>query len=233
MSNSSGTTVQSKFRNLSTFLLGIVAFFVWELTLILVSIYMDPGSELGSQIFLPHVVGLGVLALFMFNDRLRLKAMGSPSFQLPNRRISLYFVGAVVGLYASFALIGWLLEIPPEPFMMALMSETNIASWIFLLMATILVAPIAEELMFRGVILGIFNFKNTLGWRFFSVCLSAVVFVALHIQYEHITTFILLIFLSLMLGTARIISNGLILPVAMHSVATLSAWLFFALLVKL
>lgn len=182
--------------------------------------------------FLPHVVGLGVLGLFMFNDRLRLKAMSSPSFQLPNRRIALYFVGAVVGLYASFALISWALEIPPEPFMMALMSETNIGSWIFLLMVTILVAPIAEELMFRGIILGIFSFKNTLGWRLFAVFLSAAFFVSLHIQYEHIITFILLILLSLMLGAARIISNGLFLPVAMHSVAALSAWIFFALPLK-
>ncbi|NTZ40997.1 CPBP family intramembrane metalloprotease [Enterobacter sp. JMULE2] len=83
----------------------------------------------------------------------------------------------------------------------------------------LVMAPVAEEILFRGLIpeASHFIFGERYG-LWVGVVFSAVLFAMSHTQYDLPTqgSFILL---SLVLGYARIKSDGLLLPILLHSLA--------------
>lgn len=82
-------------------------------------------------------------------------------------------------------------------------------------LAVVLLAPVFEEILFRGFILQAF-----LLWaprqRIACSLLASLIFAAMHTQYIHLQTLIALTVLSLLLCAARFISGGLKLPIALH-----------------
>ena len=97
-------------------------------------------------------------------------------------------------------------------------------------LAVVLLAPVFEEILFRGFIL-----QGLLLWaprqRFACALLTSISFAAMHTQYAHLQTLIALIALSLLLCYARLLSGGLRLPVLLHMLNNLigvSPWLWLA-----
>ncbi|MCT2388112.1 CPBP family intramembrane glutamic endopeptidase [Erwinia pyrifoliae] len=82
-------------------------------------------------------------------------------------------------------------------------------------LAVVLLAPIFEEILFRGFIL-----QGFLLWaphqRLGCAIMTSLIFALLHSQYVHLQTVISLVVLSLLLCAARFVSGGLRLPMVLH-----------------
>lgn len=82
-------------------------------------------------------------------------------------------------------------------------------------LAVVLLAPVFEEILFRGFVM-----QGLLLWapkqRLACAVLTSIGFAAMHTQYTHFQTLIALIALSLLLCYARLLSGGLKLPIFLH-----------------
>jgi len=107
------------------------------------------------------------------------------------------------------------------------------SEWFFLLMVTLLIAPITEEIFFRLILM---DFSASLLKKFcpgrpaiqvfiIIVILQASLFVMIHHQYQFLSTFSLLFILAISLGIARMACRSIWLPVAMHSFASVMVYL--------
>ncbi|CAK9884074.1 MAG: hypothetical protein XXXJIFNMEKO3_00455 [Candidatus Erwinia impunctatus] len=94
-------------------------------------------------------------------------------------------------------------------------------------LAILFLAPIGEEIMFRGFVLqGLFLWFPR--QRFACALLTSLIFASMHVQYQHWQTVIALSLFSLLMCYARLFSGGLILPVTLHiihnAIASLAWW---------
>lgn len=92
-------------------------------------------------------------------------------------------------------------------------------TWL-LVVALVVAAPVFEEALFRGLL---FDRMSRTPWL--AVGGSAIVWSAVHTQYD-LGGAVLLAWLGVLLGCARLASGGLLLPMAMHA-----AWNLRALIV--
>ncbi|MTD27179.1 CPBP family intramembrane glutamic endopeptidase [Erwinia sorbitola] len=94
------------------------------------------------------------------------------------------------------------------------LSHSNL-NLLWFTLAVVVLAPVFEEILFRGFILQAFMM-----WaprqRIACSLLASIIFAAMHTQYVHLQTMIALMILSLLLCAARIISGGLKLPIFLH-----------------
>lgn len=82
-----------------------------------------------------------------------------------------------------------------------------------LLFAVVLVAPFAEEFIYRGLVMGVLLAR---GWSPFTAAgLSAAIFAVQHIQYGWIGILVVMMY-GFVLGLLRVASGGLFLPVMAH-----------------
>jgi membrane protease YdiL (CAAX protease family) len=111
----------------------------------------------------------------------------------------------------------------PERWLEEQVRQTPFSLWI-LLLSTVLLAPIFEEILFRGFLLQAF-----LLWaprsRLACSVLTSLLFAAMHTQYIHWQTIAVLTLFSIMLCYARLRSNGLLLPIVLHMLNNLIALL--------
>jgi len=136
---------------------------------------------------------------------------------------TLLFIGALFLLMVAQTQFlqpeGWLIE----------QSQQGRNSMLILLLTAVLLAPVFEEVLFRGFLLQAF-----LLWaprsRFACMLLTSLLFAALHTQYVHWETLVALTLFSLLLCYARLRSNNLALPIFLHTlnnlIAILPAWFF-------
>lgn len=82
-------------------------------------------------------------------------------------------------------------------------------------LAVVLLAPVVEEIVFRGFLLQALMTALP-GQRLACALLTSLIFAGLHTQYVHAQTLIALTALSLLLCMARLYSKGLKLPVVLH-----------------
>ena len=103
----------------------------------------------------------------------------------------------------------------PVSFLKFILSEPLILG----VLTTIVIAPILEEIIFRGFLFS--QLKNTLGnWG--AISLSSLAWTSLHFQYELKILFILFLF-GLILGFLRWKYNSLFLVMVLHAVNNLVA----------
>jgi membrane protease YdiL (CAAX protease family) len=82
-----------------------------------------------------------------------------------------------------------------------------------ILFAVVLVAPFAEEFVYRGLVMGVLLAR---GWSPFSAAgLSAAIFAIQHIQYGWIGILMVMMY-GMVLGLLRVASGGLFLPIMAH-----------------
>ena len=87
-----------------------------------------------------------------------------------------------------------------------------------------LLAPVFEEILFRGFLL-----QGFLLWaprsRFACIVLTSLLFAVMHTQYVHWQTLAVLTLFSLLLCYARLRANSLLLPIFLHMLNNLIALL--------
>lgn len=95
-----------------------------------------------------------------------------------------------------------------EMIQMALLQGSNLG-WLFLVVGVL--TPIAEELFFRGVIMGWMSQRRFPQWSV--ILFPAILFTAMHLNPGGSLP---ILFLSLILGYLRYVSNSLLLPIGLH-----------------
>ncbi|WP_224241850.1 CPBP family intramembrane glutamic endopeptidase [Hyalangium gracile] len=170
------------------------------------------------------LLGVWAQALLLLLAAWWLVRRGPPGSEAPGRGwLHTYFVS--LGLFVALGmrvlmLLSWLsqaLAVSPEknahPLMeMARQGPMGALGWVLLVVPAALLAPVGEELLFRGVLLPWLG-----GWmgRVAALVLSAGLFASLHLFYGVFAVWIF--FLGLMLGWARLTSGGLRVPILLHA----------------
>ncbi len=121
-------------------------------------------------------------------------------------------VVAWIGSTAMLVIAAWLLErlgMPPEPGAAELAIQ-RLDPWLIIL-AVVILAPIAEEIFFRGVV---FNAWLREGGRAFAYIGSAALFAVIHVS---LVSLVPIFFLGLALAWVYERSGNLLAPIAMHA----------------
>ena len=85
-----------------------------------------------------------------------------------------------------------------------------------------LIAPINEEIIFRGLILNIFTQCGR--WLFWlGALISSTLFMLMHYQYQQISTLVEMFAVGMIFCSARWHSGGLLLPILLHIQAAIIA----------
>ena len=120
-----------------------------------------------------------------------------------------YFSAKVESLLPS-----WMLENAMEDDSNAFYQQLGALSKVYpllVILSTVIVAPLTEELMFRGVILGIA--KNWTGSKHWAVWISAILFAAIHF---HVAGFLPRMLLGALMGYFVLYSGSIWTAVLMH-----------------
>jgi len=111
-----------------------------------------------------------------------------------------------------------LLEIQmPEGFITFMLSDPIILG----LISVVIIAPLAEEFLFRGFLYSQLSRTVLGGWG--AITLTSFIWTIIHFQYELLILVVLFIF-GLFLGYIRFAYNSLGLPIALHAVNNLFAF---------
>ncbi|MGP1067250.1 CPBP family intramembrane glutamic endopeptidase [Serratia sp. CY56810] len=110
---------------------------------------------------------------------------------------------------------------PDEPYMQNFLKGLSSQEIAVRIISTIILTPILEELIFRGIFLS--SFLNLLGDRLGYIAggvIVSTVFAWMHSQYS-IQTQILMFTVSIIFCAARYYSKGLALPIALHALCVI------------
>lgn len=110
----------------------------------------------------------------------------------------------------------------PQELFMATIFAKPLPGIITTCLVIFLIAPLNEEIIFRGLILNIF----TLGGRrlfWLGACVSSALFMLAHSQYQQTSTLIEMFAVGMILCSARRHSGGMLLPVLLHILAAIIA----------
>ena len=106
----------------------------------------------------------------------------------------------------------WALNIEmPEGFVTFMLSDPIILG----LISVLIIAPIAEEFIFRGFLFSQLKRTQLGGWG--AVSLSSFLWTIIHFQYELLILLILFVF-GIFLGYVRMAYNSLSLPIILHAI---------------
>lgn len=132
------------------------------------------------------------------------------------------YAGAIAGLIFANAAIEFLLGVPMEPFMRALVDIPHAWQLLVVLLVVPLAAPLGEELLFRGVVFSAFYAQR---WRYGAAVAtigSASLFTVIHAaNYSQLLTFVYLMATGVLLGMARATTGSLLFPMLLHAEANL------------
>ena len=129
-----------------------------------------------------------------------------------------YLAMAFIGLWLVFIVatetLTFMLDKDPTAFVDALYDSAN-PKWL-LVLAMVLIAPIYEELMFRGILWRAVSeqFEGTKGVVMASI-ITSVVFSIVHFQYEFYEMSIVFL-LAMLLSYSRAKSGSVVLPIIIH-----------------
>ena len=101
-----------------------------------------------------------------------------------------------------------------EEWIVSQMSFSGAILWIKIFSSVFLV-PVYEEIVFRGCLFNSFKFwfQDNI---YIPAIVTSVIISALHLQYTYFRTFLMLFLVSLVLISAKIKSNGLLMPILLH-----------------
>lgn len=102
---------------------------------------------------------------------------------------------------------------------LALASSTD--SFALLLVALAIAVPVAEELLFRGLLLEGLRASGVATWL--AVTVSAAAWAVIHVQYEPPELAVVFV-LGLVLGTARVRTGSIVPPVLSHAAWNAISW---------
>ncbi len=168
-----------------------------------------------------HLTGMAFLLIIALPYHRWLAPLG---FGKVWQRSSVLPAVAVVTIYLVEYIYGNLTGGTPEKWVVELLNQPfSQLSAVFL--TIFVLAPISEEIVFRGVILNVFRSSRT--WTLWvGIVLISVLFTSIHHQYQNISTFVEIISISIIFAWARIRSGGLMLPIMLHSLTAMLAVIF-------
>jgi len=128
------------------------------------------------------------------------------------KRRDVFFGTVLLALFIALEEIYmWILDIEmPEGFITFMLSEPIILG----LISVVIIAPIAEEFLFRGFLFSQLKRTKLGGWG--AVSLSSFLWTIIHFQYETLILFVLFIF-GIFLGYIRMAYGSLSLPIILHA----------------
>lgn len=178
-----------------------------------------------SGLFQNHLTGTAVAIVLMLFLTLVCKKfyIGFKLGYIPSKT-ALKYMAALFFVYLSFSVLGHLLERPKENFVTTifdgdLLTKIQIALTIFLL------APVGEEIVFRGFLLNPFG-QCKIKIQVIVAIVFSLIFSFLHTQYTDPLTISSLFFFSFIASIARFKTGGLLLPIILHIEAAVLAVTF-------
>lgn len=106
-----------------------------------------------------------------------------------------------------------------EATMVSLYDLKTPAQNVVMITSLLVLPPIVEELAFRHFLLSVLPFKINRTIAVIAVIATAALFSLQHWHYDYLTTYLLLFALGIVFSLARIRSNGVVLPIVLHSYA--------------
>lgn len=143
---------------------------------------------------------------------------------LVRQRDSILPAIAVLAVYTIEFAYGKLTDQPQETWVVNLLNQP-FAQLVTVFITILVLAPVGEEIMFRGVLLNVF--RTTQAWTLWAgVVIIALIFASVHTQYQNMSTLLEMMALSAVFAWARQISGGLALPALLHTFASILAVFF-------
>ncbi|WP_192459100.1 CPBP family intramembrane glutamic endopeptidase [Musicola keenii] len=131
---------------------------------------------------------------------------------------------AVVAIYSIEFSYGKLTGQAPETWVETLLNQP-LAQLSAVFLTILILSPVSEEIIFRGINLNVFRTKYK--WtQWVGIVFVSLGFAAMHIQYQNLSTFVEMFTLSIVLAWARVRSGGMLLPIMLHSLASILAVIF-------
>jgi membrane protease YdiL (CAAX protease family) len=141
-------------------------------------------------------------------------------------KTGLYFSIAIIAIYVVTSIVENYLGYITEDFVANIFNKPLLAI-ISTAITIFLLAPIGEELLFRGFLLNTFiTTQNPKTIFCVGALISSTLFALIHIQYSQVTTLLSLFVSALVFCAARYKSGGLLLPIVLHIEASALAVLF-------
>jgi len=170
-----------------------------------------------------NLVGFFAMPVAIFFILWRMKKRKIPLSELGSLEIQRKPLFLSIFLLAAFLLLEefyfYVLGIEmPESFIEFMLAEPILLGFI----SVVVVAPIIEEFLFRGFLYSQLRRSFLKDWG--AVAVSSLVWTAIHFQYEVGILFFLFLF-GLFLGYFRIKYNSLQIPVALHALNNLIAFI--------
>ena len=170
-----------------------------------------------------NLVGFFAMPVAIFFILWRMKKRKIPLSELGSLEIQRKPLFLSIFLLAAFLLLEefyfYVLGIEmPESFIEFMLAEPILLGFI----SVVMVAPIIEEFLFRGFLYSQLRRSFLKDWG--AVAVSSLVWTAIHFQYEVGILFFLFLF-GLFLGYFRIKYNSLLIPVALHALNNLIAFI--------
>ena len=178
-------------------------------------ITMHPIADNLTSIF--SMTALVVFIIWRMNKRnIDLVELGSLDLKKKDIFYGTLFLAIFIGLEEIYM---WVLGLEmPEGFITFMLSEPIILS----LISVIIIAPIAEEFLFRGFLYS--QLKRTKLGPWGAITLSSLLWTVIHFQYEILILLVLFVF-GIFLGYLRMAYNSLSLPIILHAIN--NAFAFF------
>ena len=170
-----------------------------------------------------NLVGFFAMPVAIFFILWRMKKRKIPLSELGSLEIQRKPLFLSIFLLAVFLLLEefyfYVLGIEmPESFIEFMLAEPILLGFI----SVVVVAPIIEEFLFRGFLYSQLRRSFLRDWG--AMAVSSLVWTAIHFQYEVGILFFLFLF-GLFLGYFRIKYNSLLIPVALHALNNLIAFI--------
>ena len=171
-------------------------------------ITMHPIADNLTSIF--SMTALVVFIIWRMNKRnIDLVELGSLDLKKKDIFYGTLFLAIFIGLEEIYM---WVLGLEmPEGFITFMLSEPIILS----LISVIIIAPIAEEFLFRGFLYS--QLKRTKLGPWGAITLSSLLWTVIHFQYEILILIVLFVF-GMFLGYLRMAYNSLSLPIILHAI---------------
>ncbi|MCF6189758.1 MAG: CPBP family intramembrane metalloprotease [Cocleimonas sp.] len=180
---------------------------------------MFNGDLLGLTGIPSTFIGVGLILLFIIL-RKTLTSSQYLDLRMPQQPLKTFsiWIGAMLLVFIGIEVVTHLIDHTPPEFMARVYGSTNnkIMLWITIAFA----APIFEEFLFRGFLLE--GFRHSKLGDTGAVLLTSFLFAIIHIQYGwfEITTIFVI---GIIFAVAKLKTNSLYVPIAMHMFMNLSA----------
>lgn len=168
-------------------------------------------------LFFNHLIALGIVSLYMKKHALSWKEIGISKHHLTLKNCGL---GFLIGI-CSFCL----LNLIPNIFGLVEPAESSSSNGFIFFITSITVAPIIEEIIFRGF--GITALKKTIGTRW-AILLSAFCFALLHI-YSGVFWLMATFIFAIVLGLIYLKSKSIYVCIVAHFTMNLGIGLLYIL----